>query len=243
MCAAGVAHQRTNSGSGRTPAQLSNSCTTSAPASICAARCSNTASLSRSISRAKASGCASANDARGMEVRSLNRLRPCRPRASTAPRQSRSARSRRAGSAAPAGWPHRPARDVPIERRPQLLDRRRVPQRLELRARAILEPNPAAQRIRHYQDVGEQDRGIEAVASDGLQGGFRRELGRIAELEKVSCLAAQRAIFGQVAPGLAHQPDRRPCGWHFLQRIQRATSAEAPAGSARDFLLSSLIIS
>jgi DNA invertase Pin-like site-specific DNA recombinase len=38
MRSAGASHQRTNSASGRIPAQLSNNCTTSAPASIWAAR-------------------------------------------------------------------------------------------------------------------------------------------------------------------------------------------------------------
>ncbi len=77
-----------------------------------------------------------------------------------------------------------------IEHWPQMLDRRPVPHRLELRASAILKPNPATQRIRHYQNIGEQDRAIQAVSFDGLQGSFRRELRRIAELEKVSCLTA-----------------------------------------------------
>ena len=59
------------------------------------------------------------------------------------------------------------------------------------------------------QDVGEQNRRIETVAPDRLQRHLGRHLGRVAQVEKASGLGTQRAILGQIAASLAHQPDRR----------------------------------
>ena len=59
-------------------------------------------------------------------------------------------------------------------------------QRLEPRAFAGLEPHAAAERMRHHQDVGEQDRGVEAEAADRLQRDFGGELRREAEVEECS---------------------------------------------------------
>ena len=93
-------------------------------------------------------------------------LRPCTQRASMAPRRSRSTRSRRAGSPhLPDGGIHR-CQMFQIEGRPQLLDRRRVPHGFEL-GPAPSSKRAAAQRIRHHQDVGEQNRGIETIALPG----------------------------------------------------------------------------
>ena len=109
-----------------------------------------------------------------------------------------------------------------------------LPHRLEL-GPAPSSKRAAAQRVRHHQDVGEQNRGIETIAVNGLHGGFRRELGRIAELEKVSRLAAQ-TIFGQVAASLPHQPDRWALGSFSVFNSNIAGSSSQ---SARDFILPS----
>ena len=91
----------------------------------------------------------------------------------------------------------------------QLRHRRSVGERIEPRTFAFDEPQLAAERVRDHQDIGKQDRGIEAKPPDRLQrhlcGPFRRE----AQLEEASRLLAQRAILRQIAPRLAHHPDRR----------------------------------
>jgi hypothetical protein len=91
----------------------------------------------------------------------------------------------------------------------ELAELRRIGQRLELRPFAFLEPDLLPQRIRHHQDVGEDDRRIELVAADRLQRDLDGFFRRVAEFEKGSRGGADGAILRQVAPGLAHQPDRR----------------------------------
>ena len=55
----------------------------------------------------------------------------------------------------------------------------------------------------------EKDRRIEAEAADRLQGRFGRQIGIVAEDQELgeAVLGADRAIFGQIAAGLPHQPD------------------------------------
>ena len=86
-----------------------------------------------------------------------------------------------------------------------------IVERREPRAFARLERHLAAERVRHDQNVGKENRGVEAKAPDRLQGHFGRPFGREAQVEEASRFRAQRAIFGQIAPGLAHEPHRR-CG-------------------------------
>ena len=59
-----------------------------------------------------------------------------------------------------------------------------------------------------HQDVGEQDRGVDADEVDRLQRDLDGELGRPAHLEE-AVLLADRAVLGEVATGLSHHPDRR----------------------------------
>ena len=79
-------------------------------------------------------------------------------------------------------------------------------------------PSPAsnaqilAQRVGHDQDVGEQDRAVEAEAADRLERDLGRGLAVVDQLEEAALLGPQRAIFGQIAPRLAHQPDRELSG-------------------------------
>ncbi len=82
-------------------------------------------------------------------------------------------------------------------------------QRFQARADALLEPDLLAQGVGHHQDVGEQDRRIEAVAPDRLQGDLDGHIRREAELEETLRPGPQLAVFRQVAAGLAHQPDWR----------------------------------
>ena len=64
-----------------------------------------------------------------------------------------------------------------------------------------------AHRFRGNENIGKYDDGIDAQAPIGLQrylGGKFRRLGHFQE----AVLFAQRAILGQISPGLAHHPDR-----------------------------------
>ena len=76
--------------------------------------------------------------------------------------------------------------------------------------------------VGHSEDVGKQDRGIEIKACQGLQGDFAGQLRRFGQRQETAGTLARGAVFGQVATGLAHDPDRR--GVHGLapQRAQEA---------------------
>ena len=65
-----------------------------------------------------------------------------------------------------------------------------------------------AHRLDRDQDVGEEDRRVDAELLDGQQGDLRRELRLLAQLHE-RVLLAHRAVLRLVAPGLAHDPDRR----------------------------------
>ncbi len=73
---------------------------------------------------------------------------------------------------------------------------------------ALGEGELAAQGPENEQDVAEQDGGIEAEATDGLQRCFGGGLGVEAEIEEGGLPGAQRAVFGEVTPRLTHEPDR-----------------------------------
>jgi len=57
------------------------------------------------------------------------------------------------------------------------------------------------------ENVGENDDGVHVEAAEGLKGDFGGEIGGFANLEK-SVLGADLAVFGKIAAGLAHHPDR-----------------------------------
>ena len=62
-----------------------------------------------------------------------------------------------------------------------------------------------------YDDVAEEDRGVDVVAPDGLQGDLRGEFGVEAGIQH-PCSHAQCPIFGQGATRLTHEPDRGAVG-------------------------------
>jgi hypothetical protein len=64
-------------------------------------------------------------------------------------------------------------------------------------------------RLERHHDVAEQDRRVDAVAADRLQGDLGEHLGVEAGVEHRHAFA-QRAVLGQRAARLAHEPDRRP---------------------------------
>jgi hypothetical protein len=62
--------------------------------------------------------------------------------------------------------------------------------------------------VRDDQNVGKQDRAVEAETADRLERDLGRGVAVIDQREESALLRAQGAVFGQVAPRLAHQPDR-----------------------------------
>ena len=68
---------------------------------------------------------------------------------------------------------------------------------------------PQAHGVGHGQDVAEQNGGVQRVALQRLQ----RDLGGViavgGQAHEAAGLGAGGAVLGQVAPGLAHQPQRR----------------------------------
>ena len=88
----------------------------------------------------------------------------------------------------------------------QRIDALGIADRVEPGTLAGLEAHVLAERIGNHQDVGKQDRGVEAEPPDRLQRGFDRGLGVVAELKERAGLSTDRPVFRQVASGLAHQP-------------------------------------
>src|SRR5690606_10783743 len=88
------------------------------------------------------------------------------------------------------------------------------------RPAAFLEAQVAAERVRHDEDVGEQDRGVEVEATDRLQRHLDREVGVVAESEEATRLGARRAIFGEIATRLPHHPYRRRENGLSLQDVE-----------------------
>ena len=60
---------------------------------------------------------------------------------------------------------------------------------------ALPQSEVTPQRMRHDQNVGEQDRGIKAEAADRLQRHLYRETPAVAEVEEASCLGARLARY------------------------------------------------
>ncbi|MNT24314.1 hypothetical protein D3C72_1597810 [compost metagenome] len=79
---------------------------------------------------------------------------------------------------------------------------------LEARAFAAFEVQAQAHGIRDGEDVREQDRRVQRVAVQRLQGDLAGELRVHAQAHEVTGLGAAGAVLRQVAAGLAHHPHR-----------------------------------
>ena len=66
-----------------------------------------------------------------------------------------------------------------------------------------------ADRVRDDQYVGKEDRRIERKALQRLQGHLGRGLGIIGHVQETALRRSKGAIFGKIAAGLTHQPQRR----------------------------------
>jgi hypothetical protein len=94
--------------------------------------------------------------------------------------------------------------------------------RIEHRPLSFPEGDLLPERIGHDENVGKEDRRVEAVSADGLERHLLGKLGRVAEIEKAAGLLARLPVLGQIASGLAHQPDRRPVGRLALERLKES---------------------
>src|SRR5690606_8417902 len=79
--------------------------------------------------------------------------------------------------------------------------------RLQHRAFAFLEGNLLAERIRHNENVGKEDRRIKAEAADRLKRHYLGQRRRIAKIEKAARLCPHLPVFGKIAACLPHEPD------------------------------------
>ena len=209
ICRVGSRLNRRMSLWARAPAQESNSCRTSAPASTCWIRYWLVASTSSAISAAK-SCCRPYIQllalAKSRLDAAFDHVGRHRPRRAGKPDQRRLRRQLRPE-----------ARHRLIDRaqmlmelaEPELRQVLAVLQRLQHRAAPFLEADLLAQGIRHHQDVGEQDRRIEAEAPDRLQRHLGCQHRVVAKVQERARRRPGPAIFRQIAPGLAHEPDRR----------------------------------
>ena len=164
--------------------------------------------------------------------------RSCRSPPSRARRRSRSASSPPAGAARTGATVSNTGASASVD----AIDGRAPPMpssvdRIEPRTLALDEPDLPAERIRHDQDVGEQDRRIEAEAADRLQRHLGGELGIVAEVEERPAFgprspdtpadsgrpgASARSAAGSAALAVEHG-DERPCGDRGAARRSHAS--------------------
>jgi len=90
------------------------------------------------------------------------------------------------------------------------------------------EAQPQAQRLEGQEDIGEQDRGVDAQPGDRLERYGRRERGIVTEIEDGVTLA-EFAVLRHVASGLSHEPHRRDVGALPTARFKKP-QARAPRG-------------
>jgi hypothetical protein len=76
------------------------------------------------------------------------------------------------------------------------------------KALALGEIEPEPHRVRHREDVREQDRGVEREAVERLQRHLAGEIRVHAQVHEAAGLLPRGAVLGQVSPGLAHHPHR-----------------------------------
>ncbi|EXI84795.1 MAG: hypothetical protein AW12_02384 [Candidatus Accumulibacter sp. BA-94] len=121
---------------------------------------------------------------------------------------------------------HHVAQVVPGVRCAEVANRPLLAQRaLEARAFAVGEVEAEPHRIRDGEDVGKEDRRVELVAGKRLQGHLTGQAGILAQLHEAARARARLAILGQIATGLAHQPDRRVGGRLLEQGAQETVVA------------------
>ena len=194
--------QRPNSLSGNAPAQLSKTCTASAPASIWAIRWADTAFAYGLDQPAEALGIAigpTLDRGKIPTPAATNHIGCERPRCAGEAQHRRPGRRLRhdpfqrlvdRGELAPLMF------HIKYGQRPAFHDW------LKPRPLAFLEPELNAQRLGHHQDVREQDDPVEGEAANGLKRSLHRQRRVVAEIEEGPRLRPQRPVLRQVAPRL-----------------------------------------
>ncbi len=92
----------------------------------------------------------------------------------------------------------------------------------ELRALALGKAQAQAHRVGDGEDVGEQDGRVQLEPLQRLQRHFAGEFRILRQRHEAAGAGAGGAVFGQVAAGLAHDPDRRGVGGLTAQGAQEA---------------------
>jgi hypothetical protein len=119
----------------------------------------------------------------------------------------------------------------------EIADRPFFPQGpLELGTLALGEIQAQAHGVRHGEDVGEQDGRVQVVARQGLQGDLGGQGRRLAQVQEAARPGTCRAVFREVAAGLAHQPGRRVAGGLPQQRAQEGIVLEGGHGLVHQML-------
>ena len=209
-----------------TPPQVSNSITACAPAAICALRYRMVARASTSSSRCSSRGASyimRLMQPEALAAAALDHVGAHRPGAAGEADQRHAAARVRGGSA-----PRRRSRTCSSRRgsgTPEPVDvGGRAHRALELRALARLELQAQIHGVRDGQDVGEQDRGVERIAVDGLQ---RDLAGELADwcTSPGSCRRApgwRGTRAGSGPPGASARSGRRGVGSRSSARSSRS---------------------
>ena len=203
------------------PAQLSNSCTACAPASTCERSEATAMAASRSVSCAHSAGSVCMSAFTLVKVRdgppstrydaTVNGA-PAKPiNATPVP-----ASSRRTAATASATYGASSAGANGRNR-----DRSAAPRKGDATTGPTsgFDLDAEADGVHRHDNVGEENRRVHAVAVHGLQGQLRGQRG-VGDGGQNGAVSPRRAVLGQRAPGLAHEPHRRarhglaPAGAH-----------------------------
>ena len=148
---------------------------------------------------------------------SSNHVACYRPRR-TAEAQQRNVR-RKAGFDPPDRFVNRSKHAV-IELQSEPHQSLAVGDRIELRPLTRCKSDRLPERMRNHQNIGKQDRSVEAKPTHRLQRHLGRQIRRKTQREKISRLFPQRPIFRQIASGLPHQPYGWRTTWLMIEHVQ-----------------------
>ena len=210
IAAVGAMTRSRNCVSGNSPAQLSKSCTTSTPWSICRHRQWLTASTRTDDQPGKALGLPPGPGPGPLAVGAALAFDHVEGQG-----PGRAGKADQRG----VGWNGlgQPG-DRGIDRGQPLVqplsieagDLLGAKQPLQHRTLAFDETDGAPQRVRDDQDVAEQDGRVHPIAAQRLQRRLDAERRGVAEAEEIRGPPAQLLVLGEIAPGLAEEPERRP---------------------------------
>ena len=103
----------------------------------------------------------------------------------------------------------------------QAVERRIDQRRRKVRSLSCQEFQVLSHRVRHDQDVREQDGPVETEATDRLQRDLGRRFAIVDQRQETALFGTERPVFRQVAPRLTHEPDRAPVTPGAAQGIEK----------------------